>query len=87
MKTFRDEASEVIATVLGASVGSLSDNDSPVSIGAWDSLKHMQLIVALEERFNFRFSEEEQLFELLNVGKLIEATERARGASGSSQGA
>ena len=85
MNNFHEEALEVIATVLGKAAGSLSDNDSPLSVGSWDSLKQMQLIVALEEKFNFRFSEDEPVFELLNVGKLIEAAQRVHsGASSTS---
>ncbi len=35
-------------------------------IATWDSLNHMNLIVALEEEFNVRFSEEE-INELLSL--------------------
>jgi acyl carrier protein len=41
-------------------------------IATWDSLNHMNLIVALEEEFNVRFSEEE-INELLSLD-LIELT-------------
>jgi acyl carrier protein len=36
---------------------------------AWDSLKHIQVIFALEDRFNVRFSEAE-MPELDSVGKI-----------------
>jgi acyl carrier protein len=46
-------------------------------IATWDSLNHMNLIVALEEEFNMRFSEEE-INELLSLD-LIELTIKEKG--------
>ena len=47
---------EVIGTVLGHSVnGGVSRANDP----GWDSLKHIQIVFAVEERFGVQFSEEE----------------------------
>lgn len=43
--------SEVLDTVL-----SPEDNPQREDIPAWDSLKHMELVLRLEERFHIRFS-------------------------------
>lgn len=37
----------------------ISDNSAPGVIREWDSLKHMLLMLALEEEFEFRFTDEE----------------------------
>ena len=44
-------------------------NSSPETINTWDSLRHIQLVVALEEEFDVEFNDEE-ILEMLNY-KLI----------------
>ncbi len=51
------ELKQVLADVLG--VGSVSDADSVHTIPAWDSVRHISLIVALEERFGVTFDIDE----------------------------
>lgn len=53
----------------------ISDDASPHDIKAWDSLKHMTLILALEDEFNIRFDEAE-IPSLVNF-KIIAATVQA----------
>jgi len=36
-------------------VDSISEQDSIATIASWDSLQHIKLILAVEERFNIRF--------------------------------
>ena len=38
---------------------------------SWDSLRHMNIILAVEEKFNFEFTEE-QIDKLVNVRSFIE---------------
>lgn len=47
---------EVIGTVLGHSVDASA---SRTSDSGWDSLKHIQIVFAVEEKFNVQFQEEE----------------------------
>jgi acyl carrier protein len=47
----------------------INHESSPDSIDKWDSLRHMNLVVALEEEFNIEF-EVEEISELMNF-KLI----------------
>ncbi len=37
----------------------IDDGSSPDTIESWDSLRHMNLIVALEEKFKIQFTDEE----------------------------
>jgi acyl carrier protein len=46
-------------------------------IEGWDSLSHVNLILAVETRFGFRFSQKE-LLTFRNVGDLLESIERKR---------
>lgn len=45
----------VMADTLGVNALTLGDNPSPATVGAWDSLRHMNLILALEAEFNVEF--------------------------------
>ncbi|MCI0650276.1 MAG: acyl carrier protein [Planctomycetes bacterium] len=49
------EIKEVIAAVFRVDRTLIAANASPDSIPAWDSLGHLQLIQALEQRFGVRF--------------------------------
>ena len=59
-----------MAAVFDMNEEDIPDNATPGQIEKWDSLKHMNLIVALEEEFSIRFRDE-QLEELISI-ELIE---------------
>ena len=54
-----EQVKQVIANVLGISITELKEYDSVKTIEQWDSLKHITLIVALEDKFNVKFKEQE----------------------------
>ena len=60
----------VMAAVFEMDVKVIPDNAAPGIVEKWDSLRHMNLVLALEEEFNIRFPDE-QVEQLLNI-KLIE---------------
>ena len=64
-----DRIKNVMSSVFELPVEQINENSSPDTIGSWDSLKHMNLIVALEEEFGMEFSDDE-ILEMLNY-KLI----------------
>ena len=49
----------VMSSVFGISVECIQDNSSPDNIKGWDSLKHINLIIALEEEFQLVLSEDD----------------------------
>jgi acyl carrier protein len=61
---------EVLKNMLD--VDSVSDDDSVQTIKSWDSLRHLNLIVALEEHFGINF-EPEEIPELNSVRRISEA--------------
>lgn len=63
---------EIMAQVFQIAAESIDDNTSPDSVERWDSLKHMQLIMALEDEFGIEFPDE-AIPELLSYAA-IEAT-------------
>ena len=48
-----------MSDVLNIDVSLINNESSPDNIENWDSLKHMNLIVALEEEFEIEFDDEE----------------------------
>lgn len=48
----------ILSNVLGIDKTTISENTSVNTIEIWDSLRHMQLIIALEEEFNIDFDGE-----------------------------
>ena len=50
---------KVMGDVFNIGVDSINNDSSPDNIENWDSLKHMNLIVALEDEFEVEFDDEE----------------------------
>lgn len=49
----------VMSTMLKVDISMISDDSSMDSIPSWDSLAHMNLVLALEEEFNVSIPDEE----------------------------
>jgi len=62
---------KVISQVLNVPLGEINVESSPDTIESWDSLKHMNLVLAIEQEFNIQFKEE-QIIDMLNVALIIE---------------
>ena len=54
-----DALIQLFADVLKIDPAQLDDTSSPDSVKQWDSLAAMNLVVAIEERFNVRLSTKE----------------------------
>ncbi len=54
-----NELKETIASALSIPVDQVADDSSGSTIAQWDSIGHMNLVLALEERFNTSFTVEE----------------------------
>ena len=55
---FEERIKDVLASVFGISVEIIQDKTSPDNISKWDSLNHINMIVALEEEFQITLSED-----------------------------
>ncbi len=62
-----DRLCQTVAGVLGVAASELTDASSPETIAAWDSLNHLNLVMALESEFGISLSPEDAL-EMRNVG-------------------
>jgi acyl carrier protein len=61
----------VVGRVMEVSPSELTADSSPENVAAWESLRHMNLMMALEEEFAVRFTDE-QIMEMVNVGLICE---------------
>ena len=61
----------IMSAVFEIPVHEIDENSSPDNIESWDSLKHMNLIIALEEEFEIEFTDDE-ILETMNYA-LIES--------------
>lgn len=61
-----------MAAVLGVAADEIGAEASPATIESWDSLKHMNLILALEEEFGIEFSDD-QVVELTSLPEIRQA--------------
>lgn len=59
MSDIRDRVIAVMAGVFGLAADAIPEDAAPGLVENWDSLRHMQLIVALEEAFDVRFADHE----------------------------
>jgi len=62
----------VMSKVFGVNESEIDENSSQDTVLKWDSLGHLNLVVALEEEFSIQLSDE-QVLELLNY-KLVYLT-------------
>lgn len=63
-----DPLMEVFQSVLGVEAP-LSESDGPTTVEAWDSVTHLNLILAIEAEFGIQFDAGE-IPELLSVEKI-----------------
>jgi acyl carrier protein len=53
------EVFQLVADVMGVPVREVDQSSSPETLEGWDSVKHLTLAVALEERFGIMLTPEE----------------------------
>ena len=73
----RDKLFKIISKIMDVPVEDITEDSSPDTVEKWDSLRHMNLILVIEEEFEFQFSDDE-VVELLSV-ELILVTLKAKG--------
>ena len=66
-----DKIYQVVGRVLRVPVEMLDKESSPDTVESWDSAKHMDLMMSLEQEFGVQFNDE-HIIEMMNVGLIIE---------------
>jgi acyl carrier protein len=62
----RNKIKNVMALVFEIEPSQIPDSSSTSTIDNWDSLNHMNLVVALEEEFNIQFNDDE-IIEIISL--------------------
>jgi acyl carrier protein len=67
----KDKVIAVVSRVMNVPAAELNEDSSPDTVRGWDSLKHMNLVLALEEELGVQFSDT-QIVEMNSVGLILE---------------
>jgi acyl carrier protein len=70
MNEIKQRILTVMGTVFEMDTTDIPENATPKVVKNWDSLKHMNLILALEDEFQLRFSDDE-ITDLLDLPTII----------------
>ena len=71
MTEIKQKVLKTMADVFEIDVADIPDNAAPGIVENWDSIRHMNLVVALEEEFDIRFNDID-IVDLININ-LIES--------------
>ncbi|MGH9769016.1 MAG: acyl carrier protein [Blastocatellia bacterium] len=66
----KERVIRIVSQVMGVPMDQVTEGSSSQTVETWDSLNHMNLILALEEEFGVQFSDE-QIMRMLNVGAIL----------------
>jgi acyl carrier protein len=66
---------QVMSKAIEIPLNRINDDSSPDVIEEWDSLHHMNLVMALEEEFSIEFTEE-HIVELTSVKAILEILDK-----------
>ncbi len=70
-KDIISQLNEIFEDIIDEGPVSLTDTTTTNDVGGWDSLTNIQLIVAIEKRFNIKFTSDE-ITSWKNVGEMID---------------
>jgi len=56
-----EKLKEIIAFICNCTVANITDTTSVSNLDGWDSLAHMNLVLALEQAFDVTFTEDESV--------------------------
>ena len=71
----RHRTRAALARVLKVPPESISDSASQTDLGNWDSVRHMNVVLALENDFDIEFGDDE-LPKLTSLPQLVDAVEK-----------
>ena len=67
--TILDQVRQIASDIFSVPVGSVGADSSADTIEAWNSMQHLNLVLALEEKFDVHFSPEE-IEEMRSLGTI-----------------
>ena len=70
-----DQVRNLASDLFSVPASNLTAESSPETIAAWDSIQHLNLVLALEEKFSFQLSAEE-MEQMHSIGEIASLVER-----------
>lgn len=67
----RTKILSIVANVMEVAEDDISLDSSPETLEAWDSLRHMNLVLSLEQELGVQFSED-QILRLMSVRDILD---------------
>jgi acyl carrier protein len=68
---------KLLAEVFDQPLAKISERDTHETIATWDSLRHLQMIMALEQQYALQI-DTEQIAAIKSVADVVQLVERAR---------
>lgn len=72
MESIRNQVQDIFRDILDLESLTLADDTQADDVDGWDSLTHIQLIVAIEKEFKVKFTSKE-ILSWKNVGELLDS--------------
>ena len=66
----RERVFHIVSNVLDCPIEQIDDDTSPDTVRTWDSLRHMKLVLALEEELGVQFTAD-QIVEMNSVALIL----------------
>ena len=66
----------IVSSIMKWPLKKINEDSSPEDIDTWDSLNQINLVLALEEEFGVRFTDD-QIVQMLSVRSIIETLDGA----------
>jgi acyl carrier protein len=73
-QSVQDRVIKIISNVIDVPPSDLNEDSSPSSVNGWESMKHINLILAIEEEFDLQF-DDEQIAEMQSVKTIAKTVE------------
>lgn len=70
-----EEVKEIIASNLKVDIETLTEDTAIGDLAEWDSLHHLQIVAAIEQKYGFQF-EPDVLMDLEDVSDIVDAVEK-----------
>ncbi|MGE4297656.1 MAG: acyl carrier protein [Desulfovibrionaceae bacterium] len=70
----KDKLYPILSAVLEIEPGALHEGLTAEEVGAWDSIRHLNLVLTLEQEFGVAFSDDD-IFNMLSVKGIMDCLE------------
>lgn len=73
----KEKLFRIISNILNVPIELIHEESSPDNTENWDSLKHLNLILAIEQEFNVVLTDDE-IMRMINVESILEVLENKK---------